>query len=708
MKKRNRSQMGGTLTKKMVRKITPILGGCFIVLIAFVGILSYLSLSRTMKREFNNMADGNASRIQSGLDEAILVSKNMQSYLVSEYDQAAEQTDKEKQKKTGTSIVTGKKMNGDALEAEKYLVREGWAIVNNSENIMGVGGNFEPYKLDKNSDSYAFYINEENAKNEEAPSLGDYENYCNEVYYQIAKEKMLPYFTEPYEFEGIKRVICSFPIVYHSEFQGAITANIKLDRFRDFVKTNDSYPSMYSSILTQDAVYVYDTQSEDYIGKSLIEDLDASGKKIVQEGMAKGEQFDCTARDGGDTTYLVFVPISAGSNTWWALTAVEAGDMNRNLWGTIGFMIFLAIIILFLVSIAIIKFLHAILSPLKDIAAAADSIAGGQLEISLTADTDDEIGRITQAFSHMADNLKMVIEDTSYGLMEMANGNFTVSIQHPEAFVGEYIEIMKAARMINERLSAVLVQINQSADQVAGGSSHVAGASQSLSEGAADQAAAIDGLAGTISDISEHTKSNADHAKEASNRMELVGQKAEESSRKMGDMLTAISDISESSREIEKIIRTIEDIATQTNLLSLNAAIEAARAGDAGKGFAVVAEEVRELAEKSAEASRDTAALIETALRAVEHGTSIADETAQALTVVVQGVEEITESMERIASASDVQADSINHVTKGIDQIADVVQSNSATAQESAAASEELSSLSQVLKELVNKFQLKS
>lgn len=175
----------------------------------------------------------------------------------------------------------------------------------------------------------------------------------------------------------------------------------------------------------------------------------------------------------------------------------------------------------------------------------------------------------------------------------------------------------------------------------------------------------------------------------------------------MEHLIQAMSEISHSSGEIEKIVKTIEDIAAQTNLLSLNASIEASRAGMAGKGFAVVANEIRELASKSAQAVNQTASLIATSQKAVENGMTIADNTAKSLMTVVKGAEEILSSMEKISNASQNQKGVLEQITTNVDSISNVVQSNSSFAQNSAATSAELSDQSKRLHELVNRFHLK-
>ena len=307
----------------------------------------------------------------------------------------------------------------------------------------------------------------------------------------------------------------------------------------------------------------------------------------------------------------------------------------------------------------------------------------------------------------MIHKLQMIIEDENKFLARMAEGDFTVDSVCEEAYTGGFYPLLVSFRGIAERLNDTMLQISQSSSQVASGADQVSTGSQALAQGAAEQASSVQELAATIGDISNRVNQNADHARQASAAAGEVSTKMDMSKEKMQQMIQAMRDISTCSSEIGKIMKIIEDIAFQTNILALNAAVEAARAGSAGKGFSVVADEVRNLANKSTEASENISALIENSLKAVESGTQIADDTAQFLMQAVNDVNEMTGIIGRISEASSEQADSISQIITGIDRISSVVQTNSATAEESAAASEELSSQSQLMKGLVERFKLK-
>ena len=347
-------------------------------------------------------------------------------------------------------------------------------------------------------------------------------------------------------------------------------------------------------------------------------------------------------------------------------------------------------------------------TPISEIENAALRMAEGDLDVEISYTSKDELGVLAEQVRRLIHKLQMIIDDENKFLAKMAAGDFTVDSICEEEYTGAFHPVLVSFRGIAEKLNDTMLQISQSSAQVASGSEQVSNGAQALSQGATEQASSVQELADAISKISDKVSQNADNARQANKTAGDVSEEMNVSNEKMQHMIQAMGDISNCSSEISKIIKTIEDIAFQTNILALNAAVEAARAGAAGKGFAVVADEVRNLASKSAEASKNTAALIENSLKAVENGTQIADETAQSLLQAVNNVKEMTVIIGQISEASSNQADSISQITMGIDQISSVVQTNSATAEESAAASEELFSQSQLMKNLVGRFKLKN
>ncbi|MCI8732401.1 MAG: HAMP domain-containing protein [Lachnospiraceae bacterium] len=392
-------------------------------------------------------------------------------------------------------------------------------------------------------------------------------------------------------------------------------------------------------------------------------------------------------------------------NTKGSDTATEE---SRFLYRTATILMAAVIIAVILVGVFFsIVVVRLIKTPISEIESAAIRVAEGDLDVEISYTSKDELGVLADQVRRLIHKLQVIIDDENKFLAKMAAGDFTVDSVCEEEYTGGFQPLLVSFRGIGEKLNETMLQINQSSAQVASGSEQVSSGAQALSQGTAEQASSVEELAATINEISSKVKQNADNAQQANAKAGSISTEMNVSNEKMQLMIQAMEDISHCSNEISKIIKTIEDIAFQTNILALNAAVEAARAGTAGKGFAVVADEVRSLASKSAESSKNTSVLIENSLKAVENGTRIAGETAQSLYQAVNGVNEMTAIIGQISEASSAQADSISQVTLGIDQISNVVQTNSATAQESAAASEELSSQSQMMKNLVNKFKLK-
>ena len=350
---------------------------------------------------------------------------------------------------------------------------------------------------------------------------------------------------------------------------------------------------------------------------------------------------------------------------------------------------------------------NSIVKPVNEIKTAAQKISNGNLNVSIAYQAGDELGSLAKSMRTTVGRLTLMIKDLQFLLGEMSTGNFNIVTSLEEGYVGDFMPLLLAIRKLNMDMNFTLHQINQSADQVACGSDQVSSGSQTLAKGATEQASSVEEVAVTTKDISNKLSHTAEDAVNASAEAGKIGAEAVQSNQRMQDMLNAMKDISTTSGQIERIIKTIEDIAYQTNILALNASIEAARAGAAGKGFSVVANEVRTLAMKSTKASKDTSVLIKNALEAVKNGTQIAAETAESMQDAVNGIKGIVETINNISEVTNEQAQSLIQITAVMEQISNVVQSNSATSEESAAASEELAAQAQFLKQLVTKFQLK-
>lgn len=298
-----------------------------------------------------------------------------------------------------------------------------------------------------------------------------------------------------------------------------------------------------------------------------------------------------------------------------------------------------------------------------------------------------------------------VVEEISGRLIQMSEGNFDLG--ETTTFTGDLKAISDAMNAITAKLNEFLGSVSKAAAQVAANSAQVSNGSQLLSQGTTEQASVVEELTASITEIKERTNQNAINANKANELVQQVKIDAESGNVQMSEMLKSMNDISESSINISKIIKVIDDIAFQTNILSLNAAVEAARAGQYGKGFAVVAEEVRNLAAKSAEAAKDTASLIESSMEKVNIGTKIAKDTADAFNGIANGVDKALSLVSEIADSSAEQANGISQIDKGLSQVSQVIQTNSAIAEESAASSAELSNQSADLNDKLAQFKLR-
>lgn len=346
--------------------------------------------------------------------------------------------------------------------------------------------------------------------------------------------------------------------------------------------------------------------------------------------------------------------------------------------------------------------------PVEALAERLKRFAAGDLDSEFPeSEIDDEIAYMNNVAKEMAADLNLIISDLSRLMDEMAAGNFKIKTDIEDKYVGKFVNLKDAIRNMNRKMDATLKSVDESSQQVTVGSENLAQSAQELAEGATEQAGAVEELQATIATLTEQIADTADNLQKTSDKAVDHAKNADASEVEMHSLMEAMQRISDTSKKIENIISDIESIASQTNLLSLNAAIEAARAGEAGKGFAVVAEQIRMLADQSAQSAVDTRTLIEGALNEIEEGNTVAMKVAESMDSVVQGINDIADVSKQLSENSNVQIAAMREAEKGIDQISEVVQSNSAASEECSATSEELSAQAEAMNELISQFTLR-
>ncbi len=538
-------------------------------------------------------------------------------------------------------------------------------------------------------------------------------DYSQTEFFQVPRDTGEAYIADPTlsPDTGMLTMPITAPIIRDGEFEGVVLFAINPEVFSTIVSkisvgegsTTTIINSQGITIAYNEVEYVFDAYNATEEAKS-----DPSIQALAdleQELMAGREGFENVTWDGVDS-FAAYTPID-DSNGWgiYVMTAQEnfLAQMNTS----IITVIIISIVILVVSAFIIIFVARKISKPIKLCADRLNQVAEGDLKSPMPEiNTKDETGVLANSTASIVNAVTAMINDLNYILSEIASGNFAVESRAKEYYIGDFSSLKDSTEAIVKKLSATMQKISEVSEQVSSGNNQVALGAQSLAQGAIEQASSIQLLSTTIEEISAkiaETASDSQTAKTANEKSQIA---LEQSSGQMDEMIKAMENISEKSREISNIIKTIDDIAFQTNILSLNAAVEAARAGAAGKGFAVVADEVRSLATKSAQSAKDTASLIEETVSAVNVGNKIVSSTSNSINVALQNAKELSLLVDGIATASTTQAEGASQVSDGIDQIAAVVHTNSATAEQSAAASEQLSSQSQILKDLMNEFTL--
>lgn len=350
------------------------------------------------------------------------------------------------------------------------------------------------------------------------------------------------------------------------------------------------------------------------------------------------------------------------------------------------------------------KHAKEIADPIYEISELANKIAEGNLDVNINIDSDDEVGKLGKAFELMVYNLKSYISDISNILESISNKNLNIKIE--QEYKGDFVKIKESLTDILKSLNEVFIEIKNASKEVSGGADQVSSTAQVTSEGATNQAAQVEELLASIQEINGIVNNNMNNAKSTNEIYQNIVKDVETENKNVLRIVKSMDEIKNASDDIKGIIGAIQEIAEQTDLLALNAAIEAARVGEAGKGFAVVADEIRELSNQSSNAVSRTQELIEKAINVSNNGKDLVDSTAKSLLEVIKKIEESSELISGIAEESNTQANKIGEINEVILQVSDVVASNSAIAEESAAASEELTAQAITLDNMIETFKL--
>lgn len=696
----------GSLSKKIISKMALLVAAIFLLTVLMAAFLSARPLIKVNKEKLAAVAYENAFLMASDIETAY---GKVVGFAGSLRNISA--LDPTEQRDAIDTALVGLLEGGDGFHT---------AFAYFEQNAIA-DANGEPYSVHKRDIAYesVVYPNEGHTEYVFEKHEDAFDNYEKEYYMQI-KETGEPYVMDPYIYELMGNNIMMISIIApvwdaQGEFLGVSGVDVGLDNMQEQLLVSTDYKSAHLVALAQDGTVLVDSADSAKVGQAASDvgygALEEDAKKINSMAEGKQENSRTVIRKGknystGKNGISVSIPLTVSGKTQWTLhLAVDRSEFYWSIIESAGKLTFIVVLLGVVLLMVVNRMIEKYLNPIQLIADGAAKLEAGDLNIHIDFQSDDELGQLSQAFNHISATMGNYVEDISSQLSQMADNNMDIAIT--QDYIGDFIPIQASIEKIAQSLNDALHQIVLSADEVSASSENVSSGAQVLSDGASEQAAAIDQLAASIESLSEDVTANAADAKNANAIVSEVGRCIRESNQEMAHLVGAMSDIKNSSSEIEKIVKTIQDIANQTDLLSLNASIEAAKAGEAGKGFAVVANEIRELAERSAEAVNQTAALIERSQNAVEKGMGTVDNTAKSLVAVVEGSEEILTSMDKINNASQNQRLVLEQLTENVDLISNVVQSNSSFAQNSVTTSSELSSQSKRLYELVNQFQLK-
>lgn len=612
-------------------------------------------------------------------------------------------------------------------EVEKYFIRymtlvEQMATDQNVVNIISTldkgdkPTNNEYYKsvikmliasrdLDPNS-IVSTYIGDINAN-----IAMDWEGWISDKDYDVTTREWYnaakingTYISEPYEDSttGNQVITISTPVYdANKKIIGITAADIEITTLNNMVMEQKLGETGYYIMASKDNIVLAHNDESKLL--STIDNIGLSNEilnSINNINISKVQY-----NNDGKKAYGGYLPIE--DTGWKLISYIPLNEFHRNANQVTAILVTIFLVGITLTIISILIIAEIITRPLKKLTNVTQDIADGKLDVQIDVNTNDEVGLLANSLNALTARLKeyiAYINEITQALDNISNGELKVELV--QSYDGDFSKIKYSLLQLSDILKKIIGEIAIAADEVSSSSTQVAQGSQTLAIGATSQATAIEQISNSITNVSEKIEENAKNSNDAMDFFNNVTDEIKNCNGNMNIMLTAMNEINTSSENIAKIIKVIEDIAFQTNILALNAAVEAARAGQAGKGFAVVADEVRNLASKSAEAAKDTTKLIESSVQSVAAGVDISKDIAHALDDVVKKTIEVNDLIKNISNASNEQSSFIKSTVTQIEQVTEVIQSNSATSEEIAASSEELSSHATSMNEMVKIFKI--
>ncbi|OON92119.1 MAG: hypothetical protein ATN34_04865 [Epulopiscium sp. Nele67-Bin002] len=650
---------------------------------------------------FETALELNAKLIENKFYTARSVAQNLASYLE---DHLASNNDYSDM--VTSSVYNNLLIPSELADTESYLVNNMWGSITEDRLVNAIGVYFEPYIFSSNKEIYAFDVSYLNLNNNQLKVYQNYNDYALQEYYQVPKSSGEIFVSNTWvNAYGEHILSVSVPVIINGSVAGVVVADISLSAFDDTILVDENYPSIVSAVFNSKFEVIYDSSSADKAGMSISELLSASESNFIFEQLKYGHTFSLETDYIDNKVYTrYYTPVDAFNETWWVHLGIDNDEAYGDLRLAIVVISTLGVVALIISTLVISRIIKHMLAPLSDLSQVASNISAGNLSAQSNIVNNDDIGQIIQQFNFMSAFLKQIISEIDLVLTEIAKGNLIIESNVKSNYAGDFSVIKTSLLSISTQLRQTLSQINLSSTEVSSQSEEIANSAMSLAESCNSQTDILsdfvlttENMVAAVSEVNlkiSETTSTGEEAKEIA----IQGEQA------MNEMLIAMSTIAESSRTISSILSIIQDISTQTNLLALNASIEAARAGEAGKGFSVVANEIRDLATRSSDTTKQIEDIINTSLTDVAKGQDIVNETAKHLVDVSSAIGKSVSLSSELLQMSQSQKQSIDLLATNIMDISDGVTSNAAAAEANTAVSQELSAQAQHLERLVRQF----